>query len=496
MELSRNETLVLKFLSALPDNFVIERNIAIGGLDERAVSSAVSYLIQKDLVAYRFETTPEYSLGREGMAYVQGKLPEEVALEILKAAGKADLDAISNKLGEHGARIAIAQLARLGVKPSGGMLAVDPAQISSLEKEISRRRKLLEDILAGRKLNEDPVLEELLRRKDVVLRDIRKSREIKILRAGLDALSAGGDKIENLTAEVLQSGEWKTRGFREYDLNPKRLQDYSFPGPHPLTLFIDRIRRIFLQMGFREMSGDYMETALWNMDALFIPQNHPARDMQDTFYLEGDIKHPLSRKDREYQKIFSRVHEHGIPGYMGWGTKWDPKESERLLLRTHTTVNTIRYMAEHPEQPQAVFSVDSVFRHESMDWTHLAELHQIEGAVLSDHVSLGTLKWIIREFFTMLGLKNIRFIPSYYPYTEPSMDIVAEINGREVELGGSGIFRPEVTLPLGLKHKVMAWGMGLERFAMLYYGLNDIRDIYRNDLGWLMTYKIPLVNKK
>ncbi len=492
MELSRNEVLVLKYLSRRSDQFIADSDVEIENLDERAVSSAISYLVKKGLVESVTIELNEYSLGEEGAAYLNGQLPEEAALNILKQKGNASLASFASSFKENELRVALTQLAKFGVKPEKGFVNVHNTNLEKIAQEIHARRKVLESVKAGQSPEEGEVLNQLLARKNVLIRKTRKIRRVRILPEGLNASSKTEERIETLNSEILLSGEWKTKGFREYDLNPAKLLEYAFPNLHPLSFMIERVRKIFLQMGFTEMSGTYLESALWNMDALFIPQNHPARDMQDTFYVKTDQALQFTEVDKKYQKLFSNVHEKGIKGYTGWGGRWSKEESERPLLRTHTTASTIKYLAEHPTSPQAIFSVDKAFRHESMDWKHLAELHQIEGAVLSKDVSLGSLKWIIKEFYSRLGLKNIRFIPSYYPYTEPSMDIVAEINGREVELGGSGIFRQEVTLPLGINDRVMAWGMGLERFAMLYYNLKDIREIYRNDLGWLSTYKIPL----
>ncbi|HLH86694.1 MAG TPA: phenylalanine--tRNA ligase subunit alpha, partial [Thermoplasmataceae archaeon] len=252
---------------------------------------------------------------------------------------------------------------------------------------------------------------------------------------------------------------------------------------------IDIIREIFLSFGFREMSGHYIETAFWNMDALFIPQDHPARDLQDTFFLEGP------EMEIEHQEVIDSVrrsHEKGIRRYRGWEYKWSMDKAKQPLLRTHTTVSTIRTLYELKECPVALFSIEKVFRHESVDWKHLAELHQIEGAYYASDANLSTLKWLMTEFYSRLGFDDIRLVPSYYPYTEPSMDVVAYINGREIELGGSGIFRPEVTIPLGLKEPVIAWGLGLERLAMIFYGLDDIRRIYSSDLNWLRSFTLKM----
>jgi phenylalanyl-tRNA synthetase alpha chain len=212
--------------------------------------------------------------------------------------------------------------------------------------------------------------------------------------------------------------------------------------------------------------------------------------MQDTFYIDSSTD--LEMEHPEVLEIFRKVHEKGIRGYTGWGYRWSSEKAAELLLRTHTTVSTIRYLYEHKQAPQAVFSVEKVFRHESVDWKHLAELHQIEGAYYGKDASLASLKWLMKEFYRRLGFTQLRFIPSYYPYTEPSMDVMVTINGKEMELGGSGVFRPEVTQPLGLKHPVIAWGLGLERLAMIYFGLDDIRDIYQSDLDWLRSYRVKI----
>lgn len=488
MDLSRNENIVLRELSRDPEKFISEDSLNPPEIDRRGVASAVSYLIKKGLVDLQLKEEERYDLGEEGKTYLSSGLPEQNAIRLIGTAGTT-IEQLKNSLGSQEFGIALAQIARSGVKPIGGFISIDYELLKKLQDEYEKRRLALMEIEQSGRCSDLAALENLLRRKNVVVKKTRSIREIRIKPEALAMLQNQGDRIEVLTQEMLSSGSWKGKEFRPYELNPP-VQISGFNFLHPLSFMIERIRDIFISMGFTEMHGNYVETALWNMDALFIPQNHPARQLQDTFYLEE--KPALDDRDRLFQGIFRKVHENGIRGYSGWGSSWEPSESERLLLRTHTTVNTIRYFAEHKSGQHAIFSVDRVFRHENMDWKHLPELHQIEGAVMHPEVSLGTLKGIIREFYSKLGIENIEFIPSYYPYTEPSMDIVAEINSREVELGGSGIFRPEVLRPLGIRQKVMAWGMGLERFAMLYYNLDDIREIYNNDLEWLKTYGIKL----
>ena len=251
---------------------------------------------------------------------------------------------------------------------------------------------------------------------------------------------------------------------------------------------IERIRSIFLEMGFSEISGDYVQTAGWNMDALFIPQDHPAREMQDTFYLDDPASMDIEQARLEQWRS---IHEHGgDTGSTGWGGKFSDEVAKSCLLRTHTTVNTIRHLAERPDEPCRVFAVGRVFRKESIDRTHLPEFHQIEGIIMEPEANLPMLVTTLKTFYEKMGYPEVRVRPAYFPYTEPSLEVEVKWRGEWLELGGAGIFRPEVTEPLGCKWPVCAWGMGLERLAMLVLGLDDIRQLYISDLEWLRQQPI------
>ena len=242
-------------------------------------------------------------------------------------------------------------------------------------------------------------------------------------------------------------------------------------------------------MGFSELVDDYVQTAGWNMDALFIPQDHPAREMQDTFYLDDPKSLEL---DSELIQKWKEIHEHGgDTGSMGWSGSFSEEVSKRGLLRTHTTVNTIQHLARHPNESCRVFSVDRVFRKEAIDSTHLPEFHQIEGIIMEPGANLQMLVTTLKTFYTKMGYPEVRVRPAYFPYTEPSLEVEVKWKGKWLELGGAGIFRPEVTEPLGITSPVCAWGMGLERLAMLVLGLDDIRQLYISDLEWLRNQ--PLI---
>jgi phenylalanyl-tRNA synthetase alpha chain len=206
--------------------------------------------------------------------------------------------------------------------------------------------------------------------------------------------------------------------------------------------------------------------------------------MQDTLYCKTPSK--IEIEERELLEEIARVHEDGgCTSSSGWGYRFSKSEGERALLRTHTTVNTIRYLYHNPTPPCKVFSVGRVFRRESIDSTHLPEFYQIEGIVHEVDTNFRQLLGVLKEFYKRIGFERIRFRPGYFPYTEPSMEVEVFWNGEWMELGGSGIFRPEVTEPVGVRNPVLAWGLGLERLAMLKFGLDDIRSLYISDIDWL-----------
>ncbi len=479
-EISLNEYRVLEFIKDRKD--VPEDSINIDS-DRRIVSSAVSYLEFKNLIDAKKVYYDYFTVTEEGEKYIENGFPEEKLYKLLEERKKCSMDEIKNYLKED-YRIAIANMAKLGIKPSSGEMSYSGENLITI---FNKKKNELSEIMEG-KTPDGEALDEFIHRGLVSKRKYAK-RIINIKKEGIIAVEnyGSGNYIELLTPALIASGKWKEMKFRPYDLN-SRVEPLNGAGLHPLTYLIEKVRKIFLEMGFTEMHGHFIEYTGWNMDMLFIPQDHPARDLQDTYYVES--KNPVEFENPEILEIVKKVHEHGYGKYKGWNYKWSEDEAKKLILRTHTTVNTIRYLYNHKEKPQFIFSIEKVFRHESVDWKHLSELYQIEGAVYGGDVNLSTLKWLLSEFYGRLGFKNIRLIPSYYPYTEPSMDVAVDINGKEVELGGSGIFRPEVTKPIGLREPVLAFGLGLERLAMLYYGLNDIREIYNSDLDWLKNYKI------
>jgi phenylalanyl-tRNA synthetase alpha chain len=260
---------------------------------------------------------------------------------------------------------------------------------------------------------------------------------------------------------------------------------------HPLQKILQETRVAFLEMGFTEVVSPEVESAFWDFDALFQPQDHPARDMQDTFYVARPASMSLPPAD-VVQKV-RETHEHGgATGSRGWGYRWEEDRAKDVVLRTHTTAATVRALASDPRPPRKVFCVGKVFRNEAISFKHLPEFHQVDGIIIDEKASFVALLGLLKEFYRKMGFERIRFKPAFFPYTEPSAEVYGYMPEKKqwIELGGSGVFRPEVTEPFGCTVPVLAWGLGLERLAMLRYEVQDIRNLYWTDLDWLR--RVPL----
>ncbi|XP_054278644.1 phenylalanine--tRNA ligase alpha subunit [Macrosteles quadrilineatus] len=287
----------------------------------------------------------------------------------------------------------------------------------------------------------------------------------------------------DLTPEMIATGAWKTKTFKPYNFNALGIPP-SCGYLHPLLKVRTEFRQIFFEMGFTEMpTNNFVESSFWNFDALFQPQQHPARDAHDTFFLLDPKK--SEKFPQDYLERVKSVHSKGGYGSQGYRYEWSIEEAQKNLLRTHTTAVSARMLyklaQEESFKPVKYFSIDRVFRNETLDATHLAEFHQVEGLVADYNLTLGDLIGILYEFFKKLGITKLNFKPAYNPYTEPSMEIFCYHEGLKkwIEVGNSGMFRPEMLLPMGLPEKVnvIAWGLSLERPTMIKYGYNNIRDL-------------------
>lgn len=468
---------------------------ATGWLDQVHIAGAGTGLAEAGLLEISESIASTVSLGPEGEKAAKAGLLESRIWDWMQdaAASERTMQGLfAAGFERHEAGPGVGLLKAMGVQVEAGALVCDDED--SVATTIASRTSFIQSLVESPKdaesLDSD-LVGHFGSRKNLIATEDTTARTWSLTKAGAatDATTLEEvTQIGQLTPELLQGDSWRDAEFKPFDVNAPA----PIPAggrPHPMQALIERIRSVFLEMGFSEIEGDYVQSAGWNMDALFIPQSHPARTMQDTFYLSEPASVEVAP---EMLDLWARVHEHGHDtGSKGWGGSFDKTEAQKGLLRTHTTVNTIRHIAENPNEPCRVFGIGRVFRQETLDRTHLPEFHQIEGIIHEPDANLPMLISTLKTFYTKMGYPDVRVRPAYFPYTEPSVEVEVYWRGEWLELGGSGIFRPEVTEPLGTEWPVCAWGMGLERLAMLVLGLDDIRELYQPNLERLS--KMPIL---
>jgi phenylalanyl-tRNA synthetase alpha chain len=358
-----------------------------------------------------------------------------------------------------------------------------------LKKKFPVETKTLQDL-------EKLAYDNLKKRKEIIKTEIVKNRKATLTPLGqklVKTVEEVGEVIDSLTPQIIKEGSWKNKNFRRYDIKINVPSIYGGKR-HFVNQAVEYIKQIWLDLGFKEMEGTMVQTSFWDLDSLFVPQDHPAREMQDTFYL----KEPKYGKLPELSNKIREVHENGADtGSKGWGGKWSEEKAKELLLRTHTTVLSAQTINKLKKEdiPAKFFSVGKVYRNETLDWKHLFEFNQVEGIVIDPDANLKHLKGYLREFFGKMGYPDVRMRPAHFPYTEPSVevDVFHPIKKEWVEFGGAGIFRPEVTKPLiGVETPVLAWGLGMPRIIAGYFDITDIRELYKNDLKQIKEMKIWL----
>ncbi len=300
------------------------------------------------------------------------------------------------------------------------------------------------------------------------------------------------EEASALTPEMLKLGTWKNKKFRAYNiaLNPPR---QSIGRKHPYKEFLDFVKYKFIGMGFEEMRGPLVENEFWDMDALFMPQFHPARNIHDVYF----VKEPTSAKQIEQpfaRQVAATHKDGGKTGSTGWRYAFDLERAKRLILRSQGTAVSARTLASGPKIPGKYFSIARCFRYDAVDATHAPDFYQVEGIVLGEDINFKTLLGLLKLFGQEIAkARDFQFRPAYFPFTEPSVELhVKHPELGWMELGGAGMFRPEVTKPLGVDVPVIAWGLGLDRMAMVALGIQDIRDLFSRDLDFVRTKKIQL----
>lgn len=318
----------------------------------------------------------------------------------------------------------------------------------------------------------------IIERETVTYKLVPEAAEVK---AELEKAGVTGNEIGEITPKMLTSGEWKNGTFRGYNisLQPARI----IPGrTNPYVQFLESVKDKLCSLGFQEFDGPLVETEFWNGDALFMPQFHAARDIHDVYR----IKNPTHAKSIEepYLSNVARVHENGgDSGSRGWDYKFDREFTRRLILRSQGTVLSAHQLHK-AEVPGKYFGIARCFRYDKVDATHLSDFYQTEGIVIGEEVNLRTLLGFLKMFATEIaGATEVKYVPGYFPFTEPSVEVHIKhpVLGW-FELGGSGIFRPEVTKAMGIDVPVLAWGIGIDRMALMALGLNDLRELFCEDI--------------
>ncbi len=490
-------------------------------LDYPVLMTAVYELQNQGYATFTEQEVDEYQLTDEGKNYAQNGLPERKMIDhlISKQIKECTLSELQKalELEQNLFFIGMGNLKKLRWVKTSKATGEETLYLAVKEAPQIPLEKLLEIIIktGGIPVNElekmdfstgDQVrdmdstkMAEVIRKRKIVKQVKYTRRLVNLTEKGkkLDSNKVvAKTEVTRLTPDLLQSGEWKNVTLKPFNVAARG--PALFGGKlHPVTVLINKVREVFLSMGFTEIRGPMVESAFYNFDALFQPQDHPAREMHDTFYLDNPKVAKLPPE--EYVRAIAQTHETGgSTGSIGWGGKWSETIARQMILRTHTTATTIRRLSEIGRNkeplPARVFSIDRVFRNEKVDFKHLAEFTQIEGIVIDKGVTLSDLRGLLTSFFTRMGFSKVLTRPGYYPYTEPSLtvSVYSEDHKRWFEMAGSGIFRPEVTEPWGIKdpERVLAWGMGFERLAMLYLERKDIRDLYRNPLSWLREVEV------
>jgi phenylalanyl-tRNA synthetase alpha chain len=460
--------------------------VASTGLSIDQIRRGIEWLKFKNLILIKESSTKRVFLASEGMGAAKSGLPERRLANSLKEGNTTIGEVLASgaiKNEEINAAIAGARRNQWIQLVEGKMVPTSSAAKYSPEESFIENLKGGGGLEVSKLTEEEKrILEQLKKRPNYIEIKEEKESRISLTEAARQIIpTLNQEKVDRrLTTELITSGRWKQTNFSALDVEAPT--SVIYPGRrHPLIDIIEEIKEIFVGLGFSEIEGPLIQTAFWNFDALFTPQDHPARDMQDTFYISAQMQ-PISASKDQISRV-SRVHK------QRWHRQWNIQEAQRLVLRTHTTPVTVQHLARVRSDVARFFSVGRVFRNEKVSYKHLVEFHQVEGVATAREASLRDLIGLQKEFYSKMGIKRIKFWPTFFPYTEPSLQSVVYNEKLEkwVELFGMGIFRPEVTQPLGIKNRVLAWGGGLERIAMLRFGLDDVRELYGNKLAWLRS---------
>ncbi len=487
LTLSQPEEQILRSLKSSGAPLGEEELAPASGLPADTLRGSLQRLRSKRLLDVEEEHRTGYRITERGSVARSAGLPERRLARLLASApGGLDPTALgASGLTEEECSVAIGVLRRRGLLEPGVPLRlrpnVDPGAPTPEEQALDR--------IAGGERPDEGALPALVRRGLVevlhsTLRRWRLSKE----GAALELERSRGPMIGALTPALLTDGGWRGASFRPYDVRavvPYR----TGPEPHPYAQFLEEFAEILVGLGFEEAEGPLVETEFWNNDVLYMPQEHPARSVHDAFSLRdvvGRITDPAL-----LERVAAAHEGRPLPGTAhplsrGWRVPYRTDIAERAVLRSQTTAVSARYLARKPEPPFRMFCLDRNFRPESLDASHHIEFAQCEGILGEEGISVRDLIGIFRELAEGIGIRELKLRPSYFPFTEPSVEAyVRHPQLGWIEVFPGGLFRPEVLGPLGIEVPVAAWGIGVTRLAMVALHVNDIRELFSDDLGRL-----------
>lgn len=469
------------------------RDMACGWLSEKGIIECVAE-----------DATHTVSLTETGERYARVGTPESRIIACLTEGNSITLADLASHLemeqSEAGTALGALKKAVVLTVGEGGVLELVPgADHSAFEKILALIRNVADQqsVDQGSLSAEDQARLAGLHRKrgkakGVFRVDEHVSRRYQLTRIGQEVGAQlvnreETDEIGQLTPGILSDGSWKDRKFRRYNiaLKPPRV---AAGRKHPYRAYLDQVKAKMVAMGFQQMTSSLVQNEFWNNDALFMPQFHPARNIHDAYFV-ADPEHSQPIEEPFYSNVAAAHADGGKTGSTGWNYKFREMQSRRLVLRSQGTADSAHKLAEGPDVPGKYFSIARCFRYDQVDATHAPDFFQVEGIVLGDDINFRTLLGLLKLFAKELArATEVKFVPAYFPFTEPSVEMHAKHPKLGwIELGGAGLFRPEVTIPMGIDVPVIAWGLGLDRMAMVALGIHDIRDLFSSDLELLRT---------
>jgi phenylalanyl-tRNA synthetase alpha chain len=489
--LSPIERKVIPFLKSGVEMRDVAKN---SGLSEIEIMRALQWLENKGALKILSSSEEMIELGENGKLYAVHGLPEKRFLNVVK--GKMKLEEIRKaaKLDDNEIKICLGLLkSRYAISVSGNEIEPTNERDRLLHEGFSDENllKKLPKSIDELDENERASVANLLKRNGIIKKSVKKLKYVELTDLGKKLISekaARLDLIENLTPEMLRGKKWDGKKFRRYDIKTN-VPRVNLGKRQPYSEFLQDVREKLAALGFKEIYGPIIELEFFNFDSLFQPQNHPARDWSATYR----IKEPRYGTLPERKLVLSvkKAHESGIGGSKGWNYEWSEKIASQLMPRAHDTAISPRFLAGDVEIPGKYFSLVRCFRPDVIDATHGVEFNQLGGFVIDKDLSFRHLLGLLKQFtLEITGIKEVKFLPDYFPFTEPSVQVsVKDPQSGWVEMAGAGVFRPEVTKALGVKEPVIAWGFGLDRLAMTRLGIKDIRHLFSNDLEFLRWSK-------